>query len=601
MDLANSVAGIKVVDPACGSGAFLLGMLQEILNLNDTLFRAGKTPESLYQQKLDIITNNIYGADNDGLAVSTAMLRLWLSLAVDYEGEGIPDPLPNLDMKLAVGDSIAGPNPQQLDLTIQSITNSNLRGEIAEYTTAQGQRKSELRRGIEDTKQQLRDRMGDAAHAGVVEWRIEFADVMLNGGFHVVIANPPYVQLQANGGELADLYKSTGFETFARTGDIYQLFYERGCQLAHKDHGILAYITSNSWLKAEYGKALRRYFSEKNTPLLLMELGKDVFDSAIVDSCILILQAGGASQAFPAVDTDRAITSEFPPSLELWGQVRPNGDMPWSILSPIEQSIFYKMQRRGIRLKDWDVKINFGIKTGYNNAFIIDDETKQELVSKDPDSGEIIVPVLRGKDIRRFHSPWAGKWLIDTHNGYGHTPAIDIANYPLVKTHLDKHYPQLEKRKDKGKTPYNLRNCAYHENFKEEKLLWIELVDEGRFSYDNSGILGEATTFMMTGKSLKFLCAVLNSRLIRWFLQQTAPTSGMGTLRWKKAYVENIPIPTLSEEGQHSFVQLVDSILESKSSDPKNDTTETETRIEELVYQAFGLTIEEVSAIDDRL
>ena len=111
------------------------------------------------------------------------------------------------------------------------------------------------------------------------------------------------------------------------------------------------------------------------------------------------------------------------------------------------------MQRRGVRLKDWDVKINFGIKTGYNKAFIIDDETKHELVSKDPDSGEIIVPVLRGKDIRRFHSPWAGKWLIDTHNGYGHTPAIDIANYPAVKTHLDKHYPQLEKRKDKGKNP----------------------------------------------------------------------------------------------------------------------------------------------------
>ena len=269
LDLANSVAGVKVVDPACGSGAFLLGMLQEILNLNDTLFRAGKTPESLYQQKLDIITNNIYGADNDALAVSTAMLRLWLSLAVDYEGEGIPNPLPNLDMKLAVGDSIAGPNPRQLDFTGQTIYKSDLRENIAEYTTAQGQRKSELRQRIGETKQQLRDQMGDAAPAGVVEWRIEFTDVMLNEGFDVVIANPPYVQLQANGGELGNLYKSTGFETFARAGDIYQLFYERGCQLAHKERGILAYITSNSWLKAEYGKPLRRYFSEKNTPLLL--------------------------------------------------------------------------------------------------------------------------------------------------------------------------------------------------------------------------------------------------------------------------------------------------------------------------------------------
>ena len=231
LDLANSVAGIKVVDPACGSGAFLLGMLQEILYLNETLFRARNTSESLYRQKLDIITNNIYGADNDGLAVSTAMLRLWLSLAVDYEGEGIPGPLPNLDMKLTVGDSIAGPNPQQLDFTIQTIAKSDLREDIAKYTTAQGQRKSELRQRIGETKQQIRDQMGDAAPSGVVEWRIEFADAMLNGGFDVVIANPPYVQLQSNGGELGNLYKSTGFETFAGTGDIYQLFYERAGRL----------------------------------------------------------------------------------------------------------------------------------------------------------------------------------------------------------------------------------------------------------------------------------------------------------------------------------------------------------------------------------
>ena len=376
LELANSVAGIKVVDPACGSGAFLLGMLQEILNLNDTLFRAGKTPESLYQQKLDIITNNIYGADNDALAVSTAMLRLWLSLAVDYEGEGIPDPLPNLDMKLTVGDSIAGPNPQQLDFTLQTIANSDLRENIAEYTTAQGQRKSELRQRIGETKQQLRDQMGDAAPAGVVEWRIEFTDVILNEGFDVVIANPPYVQLQANGGELGNLYKSSGFETFARTGDIYQLFYERGCQLAHKKRGILAYITSNSWLKAEYGKPLRRYFSEKNTPLLLMELGKDVFESAIVDSSVLILRAGGPSQPFRAVDMDRVKSAEVPPPNELWGQVRPDGDAPWSVMSLTGHGILDKMRAKGTPLKEWDVSIYRGATTGYNNAFIVDSKTR---------------------------------------------------------------------------------------------------------------------------------------------------------------------------------------------------------------------------------
>ena len=279
LEIANAVAKMKTVDPACGSGAFLLGMLQEVLALNDTLFRAGKTHESVYQQKLDIITNNIYGADKDGLAVSTAMLRLWLSLAVDYEGEGIPDPLPNLDMKLAVGDSIAGPNPRQLDFTGQTIDKSDLRENIAEYTTAQGQRKSELRQRIEETKQQFRIQMGDAAPAGVVEWRIEFADVMLNGGFDTVIANPPYVQLQANSGELANLYKQNGYITFARTGDLYQLFFERGFQLLRSSQGILVYITSNSWLRTEYGKTSRLYFTQSHTPLILMDVGDDILDS----------------------------------------------------------------------------------------------------------------------------------------------------------------------------------------------------------------------------------------------------------------------------------------------------------------------------------
>ena len=193
-EIANTLAGLKAVDPACGSGAFLLGMLQEILALNETLFRAGHTPESQYAQKLEIISNNIYGADKDGLAVSTAMLRLWLSLAVDFEGDGSPPPLPNLDLKMVIGDTIAGPDPKQFDFTSVDIANSGLREDIAEYTTALGQRKATLKVKVDATRQQLRDKIRGAAPTGTVEWRIDFADVMLNGGFDVVIANPPYVR-----------------------------------------------------------------------------------------------------------------------------------------------------------------------------------------------------------------------------------------------------------------------------------------------------------------------------------------------------------------------------------------------------------------------
>ena len=193
---------------------------------------------------------------------------------------------------------------------------------------------------------------------------------------------------------------------------------------------------------------------------------------------------------------------------------------------------------------------------------------------------------------------WNGQWVIDAHNGYGNVPAVNIDDYPAVKAHLNGYYPQLEKRQDKGKTPYNLRNCAYHEDFAKEKLFWIELVEDGRFSYDNSGIYGEATTFLMTGVSLKYLCAVLNATLTRWYLQQVAPTSGMGTLRWKKVYVETIPVPKLTAAKQRPFVRLVDRILKAKAADPDADTSEIEEEIDWLVYDLYGLTNAEVAVVE---
>ena len=241
-EIYEAVKNIKAVDPACGSGAFLLGMLQEILALNDSLFRALHTSESLYDQKLDIITKNIYGADKDALAVSTAMLRLWLSLAVDYNGDGPPKPLPNLDLKMVAGDSIAGPDPQQFDFTRDIIAKSGLRGDIAAYTIAHGPDKATLKQRVDATKAQLRSSLKGAAPAGVVEWRIDFADVMLNGGFDVVIANPPY------GITVKDRRSAA-----IGHADSYTNFMGLAGDLA--PNGIMAYITPTSW---ETGRTLQK-------------------------------------------------------------------------------------------------------------------------------------------------------------------------------------------------------------------------------------------------------------------------------------------------------------------------------------------------------
>ena len=608
--VSDALDEVKVVDPACGSGAYLLGMMQELVELQTILYsdQLRNDARSLYEMKLHIIQNNLYGVDIDEFAVNIAMLRMWLSLAIDYEGSKL-EPLPNLDFKVIRGDSLLGPDPSA-GVVVQGALGQDM-GQIrrlgqlkADYMRASiGADKERLKGDIQGTGERIRESLGVVGVAeGAVDWRVEFAEVFAERqGIDVAIANPPYVQLQRDGGRLASLYRGTGYVTFNRTGDIYQLFYERGCQILKPSRGLLAYITSNSWLKAEYGKPLRRYFSQKHRPLLLLELGNDVFESAIVDSGVMLLREGGQSEAFPAVDMDRVGSAEIPPATHLWGKARPAADAPWSVLSTTEWSILDKMDSAGIPLKDWELKINRGITTGLNEAFVIDGATREALIAKDPKSEDIIKPVLRGRDVQRYRAQWAGRWLIDTHNGNGNVSHVNIERYPAVKAHLDCYFPKLERRQDKGRTPYNLRNCAYHEEFAKEKLIWMDLTGKGRVALDDRSMFSVDTTFFMAGRSLKYLCAAFNSTLATWFMKNTALTSGMGVTRWKAFTVEAIPIPKISAESQRPFVELVDKILEAKDAGPAADTSELEAEIDQLVYDLYGLTEEEIAAVERSL
>ena len=606
--ISQALDEVTVVDPACGSGAYLLGMMQELIELQSILYNAGVDDKKMYDLKLEIIQRNLYGVDIDDFAVNIAMLRLWLSLAIEYDSDN-PPPLPNLDFKVLCGDSLLGPDPSagvEVQGTLgQDIEQFRHLGQLkADHMRAYlDPEKDRLRATIREIEIGIREALGaGGADAGVIDWRVEFADVFAEQrGFDIAIANPPYIQLQGNGGMLANLYSNAGYQTFARTGDIYQLFYERGCQVLKASKGLLAYITSNSWLKAKYGKATRRFLAENHTPLSLLELGKDVFETAIVDSGVLLLSTGGKGQAFPGVDMDRLDCKEIPPEPVLWGQIRPDREMPWSIFSPLEQSVMGKMQAKGTPLKDWDVGIFRGITTGLNDAFILDNATKEALVAADSKSVEILRPALQGKDIQRYHTSWKGRWLIDTHNGYGKTPPVDIQKYFAVKTHLDKFYDRLETRQDKGRTPYNLRSCAYYEEFAKEKLLWIELVDKGRFAYDNSGMFCSNSAYLLSGASIKYLCAVLNSTTVTWFMKYTALTSGMGATRWIKSFIDTIPVPKVSPANQHPFIHLVDQILKAKDVHPDADTREMEREIDRLVYELYELTDEDITAVQGTL
>ena len=241
-------------------------------------------------------------------------------------------------------------------------------------------------------------------------------------------------------------------------------------------------------------------------------------------------------------------------------------------------------------------------------AFIVDSKTREALVSADPKSAEIIKPVLRGKDIQRFRSRWAGQWLITIF------PArqLDIEDFPAVKRHLlnfgkekleqsGRVLPDGSKaRKKTSHSWFELQDAtAYHKEFSKEKLIWMDLTEQGRFAFDDASVFCMDTTFMMTGKPVKYLCAVLNSTLATWFMQNTALTSGMGVTRWKRFTVERIPIPKLSAEEQHPFIQLVDRILAANPPAPEIDTRDLQKQIDELVYGLYGLTNEEIRTVDE--
>ncbi len=609
--VADSLAQVAVVDPACGSGAYLLGMMQELVELQTALFNVGVDAKGLYELKLDVIERNLYGVDVDDFAVNIAMLRLWLSLAIDYEGE-TPPPLPNLDFKALCGDSLLGPDPgaeSYGDLFRHRAESAAARlAELKARHMAATTGKDALRQEIEGVQDELREALADSpAPARAIDWRVHFAEVFATrGGFDIAIANPPYVQLQGNQGLLADVYRNAGYTTFARTGDVYQLFYERGCQMLKPANGLLVYITSNSWLKAEYGKSTRRYFALNHTPLRLLEIGKDVFQSAIVDSGVMLLRTGGTAGVFPAVDMDRLADKSIPPAENLWGRVRPDGDAPWSVLSAPEQSALDKMRAVGTPLAEWDVRINRGITTGLNDAFVIDTETKDNLVAKDPKSAQIIKPLLRGRDIRRYRARWAGKWLIYSHAG------INIDTFPAIKSHLLPYETTLRKRrggarKDKsGKLviPYawyelqaDYFSSGAYKEFAKEKLFWMDMSPEARFTYSNEDTFCNDKGYVLTGDSLKYLCAVLNSSLVTWMMKALALTTGMGLMQWKRFVVERIPIPKLAADEQRPFVALVDHILAAKDADPAADTSALEREIDRLVYDLYGLTDSERAAV----
>ena len=258
----------------------------------------------------------------------------------------------------------------------------------------------------------------------------------------------------------------------------------------------------------------------------------------------------------------------------------------WVILSEIEQRIKAKIEAVGTPLKDWDIQINYGIKTGFNEAFIINGEKRKELIEQDPKSAEIIRPILRGRDIKHYGYEFADLYLINTHNGVKEKgiKRINIEDYPAVKAHLDLFYPQLEKRADQGDTPYNLRNCVYIEDFSKQKIAWNRIASEKQFSLIDVDIFIQDSMHFFTGKHLDFLNAILNSRLYKILMHMIVGQAAGGN-SGNSDNVKQLKVVVPNQFLEDKIIQL---LKEKKYKE-----------IDKLIYELYNLTDEEISFIEN--
>ena len=264
----------------------------------------------------------------------------------------------------------------------------------------------------------------------------------------------------------------------------------------------------------------------------------------------------------------------------------------WVILSSIEKQIKEKIERIGTPLKDWDISINYGIKTGYNDAFIISGDKRKDLVEQDPKSAEIIRPILRGRDIKKYGCEFADLWLINTHNGIkekGIKP-IKIEDYPAIEKHLEQFHSHLEKRTDRGDTLYNLRNCAYMDDFSKQKIVWKRVGSLLKFCYDNSGIFALDSTCFATGEHIKYLVAFLNSSVGNYLLRDS-PKTGTGDLLISVQAIAPIIAPIPEKKFEEQIDSLTDQLITLVNSD-------VEKSINASFYNLFKFSAEEIDFIE---
>lgn len=681
--LINAIDDLKAIDPACGSGAFLMGLLlkmvyilhkldpnnekwkaKQISNIKEQIDKIhiytdkdlqtkiiAKLQESIadientfedydfdYSRKLFLIERCIYGSDIQPIAIQIAKLRFFISLLVDQQVKsgrsnlGIRA-LPNLETNLVAADSLIPLNLEDqmdyfFDKEIEDFKKYIKRIHNEYFTARTRKHKQDIRHREKCLRNDfaaklIQEQVPVFKAELIANWNpyasndyAKFFDPGIMFGLdslNMVITNPPYIRQEDIPNKAA--LREAGYKVFNATSDIYTYFYELAFWLLEPG-GIAAFITSNKWMRSKYGTKLRDILGSSSKLHAIIDFGGyQVFESATVDTNIIIFENNlpAADHMLPFVNVSKAFDGN---NLSKYFYEH-KGDIPqssfkingWTLADFQVLSLKNKIESIGKPLKDWDVNIYYGIKTGCNEAFIIDTPTKERLCAEDPKSARIIKPILRGRDISRYRYQWAGLWVISTF------PALDlnIDDYPAIKAYLAGFGKKLEqsgksgcRKKTNNKWFETQDTIAYYREFEKEKIVYPNMTKYLPFMLDTKQFYTNQKCFILTRTtgSLFPLLGLLNSKLIYFYIKSTFPELLGGTRELNKDRFELLPVCSLIVDN-HQLADLVSKIIvinetvsDSCSLIENKDYQFILSQINQIVYQLYNLTPEEIALIE---